>query len=116
MPTSAGSATGTLTVNSNSLSGSKATVALSGAGAAVAYSVDLNWSAPSSTGDTVAGYHIYRALSGGSYALLNSSLDLQTSYVDSTVAAGSTYQYEVKSVDESGVESVASNTFAVTIP
>jgi hypothetical protein len=116
MPTTAGSATGTLTVNSNSVSGSKATVALSGTGAAVAYSVDLNWSAPSSTGDTVAGYHIYRALSGGSYALLNSGLDLQTSYVDSTVAAGSTYAYVVKSVDNSGVESVASNTITVPIP
>jgi fibronectin type 3 domain-containing protein len=36
--------------------------------------------------------------------------------VDSTVVNGTTYNYVVKSVDSSGVESVASNEITVAIP
>jgi fibronectin type 3 domain-containing protein len=49
--------------------------------------------------------------------LINSSPDTSVVYVDSTVVAGTTYSYEVKSVDYSGIESVAaSNEVTVTIP
>jgi fibronectin type 3 domain-containing protein len=53
---------------------------------------------------------------GTTFTLLNSSIDAQTAYVDSTVASGTTYSYEVKSVDNSGMESTGSNQFTVAIP
>ena len=115
-PTATGAVTGKLTVSSNSTTGGTAAVALSGTGTAAAHSVDLSWTAPGSSADPVAGYHIYRAISGGSLALVNSSMDSSTTYVDSTVVSGSTYNYIVKSVDSSGVESVASNEITVAIP
>jgi len=62
------------------------------------------------------GYNIYRAITGvSSYALL-SSLDAQTSYADTGVQSGSTYDYIVKSVDSKGMESTPSNSTRVTIP
>ncbi|WP_263357913.1 choice-of-anchor D domain-containing protein [Acidicapsa ligni] len=118
LPTAAGTSTGQLTINSNSTLGSTSTVALTGTGAAAAtFSVTLSWSAPSASTDPIAGYHIYRAVAGSTtFALLNSTLDTQTSYVDSSVVGGTTYSYEAKSVDEDGVESTASNEFSVAIP
>ena len=115
-PTTAGAVTGQLAISSNSTTGGTADVALSGTGTAVAHSVDLSWTAPSNSADPVAGYNIYRAISGGSLALVNASPDSSTTYVDSTVVSGTTYNYVVKSVDSSGAESVASNEIAVAIP
>jgi hypothetical protein len=115
-PTTAGAVTGQLAISSNSTTGGTAAVALSGTGTAVAHSVDLSWTAPSSSTDPVAGYNIYRAISGGSVALVNASPDSSTSYVDSTVVSGTTYNYVVKSVDSSGVESVPSNEITAAIP
>jgi hypothetical protein len=115
-PTAAGAVTGQVAISSNSTTGGTADVALSGTGTAVAYAVDLSWTAPSSSADPVAGYNIYRAISGGSLALVNSSADSSTTYVDSTVVSATTYNYVVKSVDSSGVESVASNEITAAIP
>ena len=115
-PTTAGALTGQITINSNSTSGSTAVVSLSGTGTAVAHEVDLSWDAPASSPDPVAGYNIYRATGSGSLALINSSPDSAVTYVDSAVVSGATYSYVVKSVDSSGVESVASNEIMVTIP
>jgi hypothetical protein len=115
-PTATGAVTGQLTISSNSTTGGTTAVALSGTGTAVAHSVDLSWTAPSSSPDPVAGYNIYRAISGGSLALVNSSPDSSTTYVDSTVVSGTTYNYVVKSVDSSGLESAASNEITVAIP
>jgi hypothetical protein len=117
-PTVAGAVSGKLTLSSNSSSGSTSSVVLTATGEAEAtHSVTLSWSAPSSTTDPVAGYHIYRAVAGTTtFTLLNSTIDVQTSYVDSSVAGGTSYQYEVKSVDQGGVESAASNMFTATIP
>ena len=79
--------------------------------------MELNWDAPSSSSVAVTGYHIYRAPSGStSYTLLNSSTTPSTTYTDTAVQAGSTYNYEVKSVDSSGVESSPSSVYAATIP
>jgi fibronectin type 3 domain-containing protein len=116
LPTAAGAATGQLTISSNSTSGGTAAVALSGTGTAATYSVDLSWTAPTSSPDPVVGYNIYRSLSGGSLQLLNATPTAATTYVDSSVAAGSTYDYTAESVDAKGVESTASNQIAVTIP
>jgi len=81
------------------------------------HEVDLTWDAPSSSSDPIEGYNVYRSPSGTSqFQLINSSIDVQTIYVDSTVQSGLTYDYIVKSVDYSGVESVPSNQVTVTIP
>ena len=116
-PTAAGSATGQLTINSNSSTGATTQIQISGNGTAVQHEVDLNWDAPASSSDPVAGYNIYRSSnSGGSFTKLNSSAESQLSYVDSTVQSGTTYVYEVKSVDASGVESSASNQITLSVP
>jgi fibronectin type 3 domain-containing protein len=115
-PTAAGSTTGQLTISSTSTSGGTAVVPLSGTGTATAHEVDLSWNAPSSSSDSVAGYNIYRSTGSGAAQLINSSVDTQVSYVDSTVVSGSTYSYIVKSVDSGGVESVPSNQISVTVP
>jgi fibronectin type 3 domain-containing protein len=79
--------------------------------------VQLNWDAPASTSDPVVGYNVYRSASGTSnYALVSSSTDTQTSYDDTTVTSGVTYDYIVKSVDSEGVESAPSNTISITVP
>jgi fibronectin type 3 domain-containing protein len=92
-------------------------ITLSGTGTAAFYAVNLSWEAPTSSVDPVAGYNVYRAPSGSStYALLNSSPETETSYMDSTVVNGQIYDYIAESVDASGIESIPSNVFTVTIP
>jgi hypothetical protein len=115
-PTTAGSVTGNLTINSNSASGGTAVVSLGGTGTAVSHEVNLTWNAPSSSSDPVAGYHVYRSTGSGAAQLINSSIDAQTAYVDSAVVSGTTYSYIVKSVDNNGVESAPSNEITATIP
>jgi Abnormal spindle-like microcephaly-assoc'd, ASPM-SPD-2-Hydin len=115
-PTTAGSATGSLTINSNSTTGSSAVVALSGTGTATPAQVNLSWSAPASSSDPVVGYNVYRALGSGAFQLVNSSIDTMTTYVDTSAIAGDTYNYLVKSIDQSGVESVSSNEITVAVP
>ncbi len=115
-PATAGSLTGQLTINSNSTTGGTAVVALGGTGSAVAHEVDLNWSAPTSSPDAVAGYYIYRATGGGAFVRISSSPDLTITYTDTGVTSGIAYSYQVTSVDASGVESVPSNQVTVTIP
>jgi fibronectin type 3 domain-containing protein len=83
--------------------------------APVAHEVDLSWTAPVGATD-VAGYNIYRAKGGGSFVLVNSSLDTSLTYVDKTVANGTTYSYVVKTVDSIGQESDPSNQITVNIP
>ena len=116
-PTVTGAVSGQLTITSNSSTNGTAVIPLSGTGVAASYSVDLSWLAPTSSPDPVVGYNIYRAPSGSSaYVLLNSAGDTTTTYVDSTVLGGQTYDYIVDSVDASGVESIPSNMIAVIIP
>jgi fibronectin type 3 domain-containing protein len=92
-------------------------IALSGTGATAAYQVDVSWNAPIDSTDPVAGYDVYRAVSGSSsYELLNSSLDDATSYTDTTVQEGVAYTYYIVSVDASGDQSDPSNLFSVTVP
>jgi Cep192 domain 4 len=116
-PTVAGAASGKLTITSNSTTGATTQVSLSGTGTAVPHEVDLSWNAPSSSTDPVKGYNVYRSTNGGgSFTKLNASLDSQVTYTDNAVQSGSTYVYEVKSVDASGVESSASNQITLTVP
>jgi len=115
-PTTAGTDTGAITLTSNCSMGGPMAVSLSGTGQAASYEVELTWDAPESSGDPVAGYNIYRAVSGGSFQLLNTSVNAPTAYTDSTVGGGIAYTYQVTSVDAEGNQSVPSNTYNVTIP
>jgi hypothetical protein len=116
-PTAVGVATGTLTVTSTSSGNGTSVIALTGTGMAASYAVDLSWDAPTSSTDPVAGYNVYRSPSGSStYQLLNSSVNTETTYVDSAVQNGQSYDYIVESVDDSGVESVPTSPIAVTVP
>lgn len=114
-PASAGASNGQLTVSSNSSANSTAVVSLTGMGEP--HQVALSWSAPADSPVPVAGYNSYRAASGGtSFQRLNSSLNTETTYVDSSVQAGATYTYYVTSVSASGVESAPSNEVQATVP
>ncbi len=117
-PTAALVTAGQLTIQSNSLTNARAAISLSGTGENTPHEVTLSWEPPSSsTAPKAVGYDVYRLTSGSSaFRLLNSSVDAQTTYVDSTVQAGLTYDYVVTSVSSSGAESAPSNEVAVTIP
>ena len=116
-PTAAGAVTGSLTIISTSSGNGTVVIPLTGTGTTSPYAVDLTWDAPTSSTDPIAGYNVYRAPSGSSmYQLLNSSVDTQTTYTDSTVQSGQSYDYIVESVDDSGVASAPTSPIAVTIP
>jgi fibronectin type 3 domain-containing protein len=119
-PQTAGAVSSQLTVDSNASTNSTAMVGISGAGVSASgsssHQVTLSWDAPSSSSDPVAGYDIYRAISGATYALLNSSTDAQTTYIDTNVQANVTYVYYVTSVESSGVQSSSSNLVTASIP
>jgi fibronectin type 3 domain-containing protein len=115
-PPSTGSMTGTVTLSSNASNGGTSSISLSGTGTASSYQVDLAWYAPTGSSDPVAGYNVYRATGSGSYARLNSSPSTSASWTDTTVQNGQTYNYEITSVDASGVESVPSSSSSVSIP
>jgi hypothetical protein len=114
-PTAAGAVTGQLTISSNASTGGKAVIALSGTGSS--YAVGLTWDAPANSPVAVTGYNIYRSPSGTStYELVNSSVETLTTYTDSTVQSGQTYDYVIESVDNAGVESTPSNMASVVVP
>lgn len=80
------------------------------------YGVQLAWDAPSAGTDPIAGYDVYRAVSGsGNFALLNGPVVSTTSYSDMNVPSGN-WDYEVRSVDASGVSSAPSNVFTIAVP
>jgi hypothetical protein len=116
-PTTAGAASGTLTVVSTS--STNPTDIISATGTGVTLQVDLSWDAPGSSPVPVTGYNVYRAPSGStSYQQINVSTLSQTTltYADLSVQAGQTYDYIVESVDSSGVTSGPSNMASVNIP
>ncbi|MGA2357117.1 MAG: hypothetical protein ABSG02_21695, partial [Terriglobales bacterium] len=77
------------------------------------HTVDLSWTA---SADAV-GYNIYRGTtSGGPYTMINSSLDSNTAYTDSTVVSGTTYYYVATAVNSGSEESGYSNQATAVIP
>jgi len=118
-PTTAASDTGTLTIVSTSTINPTDVVTLTGTGVATAYQVNLSWDAPTSSPDPVAGYNVYRAPSGStSYQQVNTS-EIPTSpssWTDTNVQTGQTYDYIVESVDAEGNTSAPSNMASVTVP
>ena len=111
-PTTTGSLSGTVTVTS-SASNSPTPIKLSGSGAtSTVPPVNLTWTPSSST---YAGFDIYRGtVSGGPYAMINSSLT--PSFTDTTVTSGQTYYYVVTEIDTSGNQSTYSNEATAVIP
>ncbi len=71
------------------------------------HSIDIAWSAPSTSPVSISGYNVYRSnASSGPFGKLNGASPVaDTSFNDLTVMGGTTYYYEVKSVDSSGIES-----------
>jgi len=112
-PQSSGSASGVLTVASNT--SNTATQTLSGVGvAAPQHSVSLSWT---DTNSGIAGYNVYRGNSaGGPFTQINSGLDATPAYSDTSVAAGQTYYYVATAVNESGLESAYSNEVEGAVP
>jgi hypothetical protein len=84
--------------------------ALSGNG-----SVTLSWQeALDCNSGPVAGYNIYRSISiGGPYTQINTSLITEITYTDSDVVVGTTYHYQVTSVDSDDDESIPSQTTTI---
>ena len=116
-PTTAAADTGRLAISSNSTYFSYTTVGLNGTGtSAEQHQVDLSWSAPSSSPVPVSGYNILRSTGGGEYQVMNSSANKPTTYVDSNVQSGTTYSYEVESLDSAGAVSSPSSEVTVTVP
>ena len=103
---------GTLTFISNAAD-SPTSEALTGVGTAPY--VSLSWNASSSP--DVAGYNVYRKTSANNtYTKINSKLDQNTNYTDTTVAGGNTYFYATTAVNSSGKESGYSNRVQVSVP
>ena len=103
-PQSSGTISGSLSFAS-SASSSGTLESLTGIGTATQYSVNLSWN-PSSD---VMGYNVYRSTAAnGKYSKINSSVNPNTAYTDSTVVSGQTYYYAATSVNSSGQESAPS--------
>jgi hypothetical protein len=112
-PQSGGTISGTLSFASNAAN-SPSVEALTGTGNPVPYSVNLSWNPSDSQ---VVGYNVYRSnQSGGPYNKINSALDPNTAYDDTTVVAGQTYYYATTAVNSGGEESSYSNLAEVVIP
>ena len=113
-PQSSGTASGSIFLSSNAAN-APTVETLTGSGTAtLQHSVSLYWNSSTSA---VAGYNVYRsATSGGPYTKVNPELDASTSYIDSSVQAGTTYYYVSTAVDISGVESEYSNQVQAVIP
>jgi trimeric autotransporter adhesin len=111
-PTKGGTLSGQLTFVSNG-SDSLAKEPLTGSGTVPQYSVALSWNASTSA---VSGYNVYRGTAVGSYSRINTSLDPNTAYTDSTAASGTTYYYAATAVDSRGEESGYSQPLKVVIP
>jgi fibronectin type 3 domain-containing protein len=113
-PTVAGLMGGNVTVASNATN--SPTIAVSGTGIqASTHSVDLTWTASTSTG--VVGYNVYRGITtGGPYSILDSAPVAADAYTDSTVQSGLTYFYVVRAIDGTGTESANSAEVPAMIP
>ena len=112
-PGASGASSASLSFSSNA-SNSPAAQSLTGTvTGATQHTVDFTWTAATSA----VGYNIYRSqVSGGSYTMINSSLDSTTAYTDSTVVSGTTYYYVATTVDGRSNESGYSNQVQAIIP
>ena len=79
--------------------------------------IDLSWGAATDNVGVI-GYRVYRCLGAGcsSYALLASPAGSATTFKDTSVAASSSYGYEVRAVDAAGNLGAFSNAVAAATP
>ncbi len=77
------------------------------------HDVVLTWNASTSA---VVRYNVYRSIPGQGYSLLGSVSSSRTTYTDSNVSAGASYNYVVTAVDSAGVESPPTNAVTAVIP
>jgi predicted phage tail protein len=111
-PQTGGNVSSAVSFTSNATD-SPTVAALSGTGVEPAFSVNLSWDASTSQ---VAGYNIYRSSAlHGTYSRINSTLDSGTGFTDNTVSSGTTYYYDVTSVNSSGEESSPCAPVKVTV-
>ena len=111
--TTTGSQKGQLTITSNSSTDPTFTVSL--AATSSPHQVELSWNAPADSSKPVSSYKVYRAAGGtGSFAKI--TVTGQTTYTDTNVQSGDTYDYYVTSLGSSGGESTPSNKFTAKIP
>ena len=82
------------------------------------YNVNLAWNpSTNASSSKVVGYNVYRGTQhGGPYPARLASLELYTTYRDSTVVSGQTYYYVVTAVNAKHKESNDSNEVKVVIP
>jgi len=110
-PKSNGASSATLSFSSNA-SNSHASESVAGTGTPP--EVSLSWSASISQ---VSGYNVYRRVApSGTYAKVNSTLDPSTSFLDTTVVGGQTYDYATTAVTSGGEESSYSNQVEIAVP
>src|SRR2546427_653721 len=111
--TTAGTATGNVSLVSNATN--SPTIALSASGVQpIPLARTLSWNPSPSA---AVSYNVYRGTqSGGSYQKLNSLPAPTTTYTDNSVLAGQTYFYVVTAVDSRNVQSVHSKGGSTTIP
>lgn len=75
----------------------------------------VSWTAPTGS-DAAVGYFIYRAtVSTGPFTQIDTTEDTSTSYLDTTIAANTTYYYYAVAVDASGNQSAPSNTATLAV-
>ncbi len=76
----------------------------------------LSWTASGTSGNVA--YNVYRGnhLGGESSTPLNATPINGTTYVDESVASGTTYYYVVTAVNSNGVQSAASGETEATVP
>jgi len=116
-PTTLGSTTEPLMITSSLSTDPAAIAQATGTGTSgSSKTVQLNWNAPSSSTNLIAGYNVYRSEAGAGYQQLNPTIDRSTSYADTTVQSGKVYDYYVESVDSAGAISAPSNTTTVSVP
>jgi hypothetical protein len=82
-------------------------------GSIVGTDAHLSWTASTIFGSTITNYQVWKKIDSGSFALLT-TLGNVLAYIDSTTAAGHTYQYYVIAVPAVGLNSVHSNTVTET--
>ena len=87
------------------------------------FKANLTWTAPTVvTGTTISGYSVYRTITGStSYTLLNATPVTATTYADTTISAGTSYQYYIETVATisgvtGSVDSVPSNVITLVVP
>ena len=115
-PTVVGSAVGALAITSNATTSPVATVAITGTVTTQGYTVGLTWTPPAAGNDPVIAYNVYRGAHGSGIYVAIATNVTSAAYTDTTVVAGQTYDYVVKSVDGSGNLSLPSNVYTAVIP